>query len=57
MQGVLVKNFASQTLGAGNYQYTWQGKDDNGNELPAGIYFFRTTTGNYSSVKKIVLMR
>ncbi|MCX6310824.1 MAG: FG-GAP-like repeat-containing protein [Bacteroidetes bacterium] len=57
MQGVAVKTFSDETLATGNYQYIWQGKDDGGNNLPAGIYFFRITAGNFSSVKKVVLMR
>jgi outer membrane protein assembly factor BamB len=57
MQGVAVKIFSDATMNAGNYQYTWEGKDNNGNELPSGIYFFRVTAGNYSSVKKIVLIK
>jgi outer membrane protein assembly factor BamB len=57
MQGQVVKTFSITTLGVGNHQYTWEGKDDNGNDLPAGIYFFRISADDYSSVKKIVLVR
>jgi len=57
LQGEVVKTFSDETLNEGNYQYTWQGKDNNGNDLPDGIYFFRITSGKFSSVKKIVLMR
>ena len=57
MQGIAVKTFPNQQHDSGNYQFTWEGKNDAGDDLPAGIYFFKVTSGNFSSVKKIVLVR
>jgi len=35
----------------------WDGKDDFGRELPAGIYFYRIVTPKFTSTKKMILLR
>ena len=42
---------------AGNYTTNWNGRDDNGNTIPAGIYFCRLTNGNgfFSHLKLLKL--
>ncbi|HEX2787125.1 MAG TPA: choice-of-anchor B family protein [Ignavibacteria bacterium] len=37
---------------AGNYEITWNAK-----ELSSGIYFYKLTAGNFSDVKKMMLVR
>jgi hypothetical protein len=52
--GALVKSFlTTQTIEPGMHHFTWNGKDEKGNALPAGIYFVKFTAGNYSEVKKV----
>lgn len=41
----------------GRHQILWNGKDQNGNEAPAGLYFYRLTTPLFSQVKRMVLLR
>ncbi len=45
--------------GAGNNQSSivWDGKDDNENAVSSGVYFYKLQTGNYSAVKKMILMK
>jgi len=38
-------------------QVIWDGKDDNENYLPSGIYFVKLKTGDSSQFKKIILLR
>lgn len=56
-QGIAVKTLANEKLDAGNYQFIWNGKDDNGNNLPGGVYYCRILAGKNSAVRKIVLIR
>ena len=35
----------------------WDGKDENGKEVPNGIYFCRLSSGDKSAVKKMLLLR
>jgi len=41
----------------GFYEQTWDGKDDRGRALGAGIYFVRLEAGEFQSVRKIALVR
>jgi len=56
-EGAAVKTFANGKLEAGNYQFTWNGRDDNGNPLAGGIYYCRISSATNMAVKKIVLIR
>jgi hypothetical protein len=55
--GQLVKTVINENLAPKDYTVVWDGTDDNGRPLSAGIYFCRLDTGHYSESKKIVLVR
>ncbi len=38
-------------------QVSWDGKDDNENYLPSGIYFVKLEAGGFSQIKKLILLR
>ncbi len=42
---------------AGDYQVVWEGKDDGGNELPSGVYFYRLETPQGERHRKMLLLR
>jgi hypothetical protein len=35
----------------------WNGKDDYGNDVASGVYFYRLTAPDYKSEKKMLLMK
>jgi flagellar hook assembly protein FlgD len=36
---------------------TWEGTDNNGQKVPAGVYFVRLESGDDKEVKKVILLR
>ncbi len=42
---------------AGNHITIWDGRDDNGRDIPSGIYFARMTTTDVAMTRKMVLLR
>ncbi|HTA26813.1 MAG TPA: FlgD immunoglobulin-like domain containing protein, partial [Bacteroidia bacterium] len=57
MQGIAVKTFTDEKVSAGNYEFTWNGKSDNGSNLPDGVYYCKMVADKNTTVKKIVLVR
>jgi flagellar hook assembly protein FlgD len=42
---------------AGSHTLTWNGKDQSGNPVASGIYFYKLSTPNFSETKKMMLMK
>ena len=55
--GQEVKTLINGELKSGSYSATWNGKDDLGNEVPAGIYLYRLESGTFNETKKMILMK
>ncbi|MBC8485083.1 MAG: hypothetical protein H8D45_03475 [Bacteroidetes bacterium] len=42
----------------GKYSIVWNGKNDSGNPVSSGIYFYKMKQGNkFTGFKKIILMK
>ena len=52
-----VKTIVNQNETAGRKITAWYGRDDAGNTLSAGMYFYRLTAGGKVFTKKMVLMK
>lgn len=50
---IIVNNFQE----AGQYQVNWNSMNAVGNPVPSGVYFLKLSTGSYSQVRKVVLIR
>lgn len=55
--GQLVNTLVDAELPAGHHTVTWSGTNSSGSEVGTGIYFYRLKTENFTSVKKMVLMK
>ena len=55
--GQKVKTLFEGNLTNGRYDFTWNGTDDNGNLLPAGVYFCRMIKGSNQYSQKILISR
>ncbi|MDP8267524.1 MAG: T9SS type A sorting domain-containing protein, partial [Candidatus Tenebribacter davisii] len=42
---------------AGHHNIVWNGKDSEGRSVSSGVYFYKLDTEDYSSVKKMILMK
>ncbi|MCJ7458236.1 MAG: T9SS type A sorting domain-containing protein [candidate division Zixibacteria bacterium] len=55
--GQLVKTLVDEEKLPGNYNINWNGKDDSGEEVASGIYFYQLKAKDYTDTKKMVLLR
>ena len=37
--------------------FTWNGTDDNGHSVGSGIYFYRMMSGDYVSMRRMLLIK
>lgn len=47
MKGYLLETLSNSHLSSGKHIITWDGKDENNNELPQGLYLIRLVWGSY----------
>ena len=57
VSGARVRTLVSGPKAAGHYVSQWDGRDDRGSAVGSGIYFCRMTTGSFSAVRKMVLLK
>jgi hypothetical protein len=55
--GQKVKTLVDEPLKSGSYEVVWDGKNDSGNEVSSGVYFYRIQTSSFSETKKMVLIK
>jgi hypothetical protein len=57
IDGKLIKTLIKDTHEQGSYKADWDGRDNHGNFVPAGIYYFVLKAGNISTSKKLTIIR
>jgi hypothetical protein len=57
VKGQKVKTLVNDMYPSGQSEITWNGTDDNYNQVPSGIYLYRMNTGKYSQTRKMVLLK
>jgi len=57
VRGQRVQSLVDGVYVAGRHSVVWDGNDFSGRNVASGMYFYRMTTGNYSSVRKMLLMK
>jgi flagellar hook assembly protein FlgD len=57
IRGQLVKTLANGTFKTGLYNVVWNGKDESDRKVSSGIYFYKMKTDDYSSIKKMILLK
>ena len=56
-RGQKVATLVSKKQAAGVHQVSWTAQDDNGVNLPTGLYFYRLEAGEFSTTKKMLLVK
>ena len=55
--GQPVRVLVNQALSAGIHTVRWDGRDDKGNAVPSGLYFYRLQNGSHVLTGKMILMK
>ena len=55
--GQLVRTLVDEERPQGSYAAYWDGRNDNAREVSSGIYFCRLEAGDFTDIKKMVLLR
>ena len=55
--GTEVRTLANGTLSIGEHAITWDGRDDNGELLQSGVYFYKLEVGNKAVSKKLTYLK
>jgi flagellar hook assembly protein FlgD len=57
IKGQLVKNLLEERMVSGEHILLWDGTDDQGRVVGSGLYFYRLQTEDYSSTRKMMLLK
>jgi hypothetical protein len=57
VKGSLVKILVSDILTPSKYEYKWDGRNDNGDPVSSGVYFYQLRVRGFKAAKKMVLLK
>jgi M6 family metalloprotease-like protein len=57
IRGQVVRTLLDETLDARSYGLVWDGRNDSGQPVSSGVYFYKLIAGDYQDVRKLVLMK
>ncbi len=55
--GQKVRTLVSQQMTAGSHQVIWLGRNDAGQKVASGIYFYRLKSGDNTAVRKMIMLK
>ena len=55
--GRLVRTLANESRAAGAYELTWDGRDERGQAVASGVYFYRLVAAEFTQTRKMVLLK
>ncbi len=57
INGEKVRTLVNQNQNTGVYDIKWDGRDDEGQTISSGIYFYQICVNNFSQAKKMILIK
>ena len=57
LMGEEVETIQNGYLNAGSQSLSWFGKDQNGNKVPSGVYFYEVRSDNRTAKGKMLLLK
>ncbi|MDH3199011.1 MAG: T9SS type A sorting domain-containing protein, partial [Candidatus Krumholzibacteria bacterium] len=55
--GRMVRELVAGVRGPGRYEETWDGRDYRGSRVASGVYFYRLEAGDFTSTRKMALLK
>ncbi|MBC8182649.1 T9SS type A sorting domain-containing protein [candidate division KSB1 bacterium] len=55
--GRQIRTLVNIKQAAGNYNVVWDGRDDQGDEVASGIYFYKLTSGSFLKIRKMSMLK
>ena len=55
--GQLVRTLANEEFAAGGHTKVWDGRNDAGQAVSSGVYFYKLVANNFTQTKKMVLLK
>ena len=56
-KGQKIKTLVNGVLSTGEHTVIWNGTDNRNTAVASGIYFYKMKAGNYTSIKKMILLK
>lgn len=56
-KGQLVKTLCNKTFPQGQHSIIWEGKDESGNKVASGIFFYSLSMNSQQKIKKMILLK
>ncbi|MCD4819738.1 MAG: T9SS type A sorting domain-containing protein [Candidatus Cloacimonetes bacterium] len=57
LKGQFVKTLVNENKETGNHSVVWNGKDNNDCKVSSGVYFYRINAGEFTDMKKMLLIK
>jgi hypothetical protein len=57
VQGELVRTLVDRQSTPGTYEVEWDGRDDNGQSVPSGSYYYRLAVDGNEDAKRMILIK
>ena len=51
--GRLVRTLANESMAAGAYEVSWNGADNSGQQVAAGVYLYRLRAGSFEATRRM----
>ncbi len=55
--GKQIRTLVNKKQAAGTYNVIWDGKDEQGNDVATGIYFYKMCSGSFTKTRKMTLLK
>jgi hypothetical protein len=57
LSGRMVKTLVNGPMAAEDHEVIWNGKDDSGNRVASGVYFYKLVAGDFTATEKMVMLK
>jgi len=57
IQGRLIRSLLNNTMYVGKHEISWDGHNNQGESVSAGVYYYTLQTASFSQTKKMILIR